>query len=366
MSYQRYIEINKSFLKNNILSLRNKIRNAPIIAMVKGNCYGLGIETMLPLLIENELTTFGVTGIYEALEAKRVCPSSSVINFESATAEEIDVLVRNETILSIMSFQDFKIIEKYIRRTPHKMQVIIKVNTGLNRWGCTMSETIKIAKEINRLNNVYLLGLVTTLTEKFKADLISIQQVQRLKNELSSLGYDNLFISFASSQAICNLNINNYETVRTGISMFGIYPDDEARKLRTIELTPVFELKSRIALIRMVKRGDYLLYKETFRTPKNSRIAVIPLGYTHGYSSLLKGAQVLIAGKRYPIIGISMSTILVDVSSSTQCRPGDAVTLIGKQGNEEITLEELGNLSGQSPYSLISMLSDQLPRVVLD
>ena len=366
MRYQRWIEIDRMRLNNNIRAIRNVTLNAPIIAMVKGNCYGLGLRTMVPLLHDNGVTAFGVVGIEEALIVRELCPKDTIINFESALIDDIRLFIQNNIVLSIMSPYDFHVISKYVTNKSMRVQVIVKINTGLNRWGCSVSDAISILKRLGVSKNITLIGLVTTLTENKQKDDEAIQIMNAFHMRAQDFGLQNLFLSYASSHAICSKKLSNFETIRPGISLWGIYPDNISMELRNLFLSPVFSLKSRVALVRKIKRGDRVLYKDSYCAIKDVLLGVVPIGYAQGYSSLFLGAYVLVRGVKCPVIGVSMSTTLINLSKISTPQKYEEVALIGEQKGNSITLEELSSISRLSPYAVMNQFSSNVPRVVLD
>ena len=169
----------------------------------------------------------------------------------------------------------------------------------------------------------------------------------------------------ANSAAILDIPESYLDMVRPGLIIYGMYPSKEVK--RTIELLPVLRLKTKVVLLRNFTSGKSISYGRTYFTKKNTRIAVIPIGYGHGYNRALSNkCEVIIRGKRAPVVGIvCMDQCMVDAGHIPDVAIGDEVVLIGKQGGEEILAEEVAVKINSIPYEVTCSLGKNLPRVYL-
>ena len=170
----------------------------------------------------------------------------------------------------------------------------------------------------------------------------------------------------ANSAAVFDYPLSHLDMVRAGIVIYGLYPYGALRNRP--ELTPVLSLKSVVSHVKTVLPGATISYGRKFTAEKEMRVATVPVGYADGYPRILsaKGAQVLIGGKRCPILGrVCMDQLMADVTALPQVKVGDLVTLIGRDGEEEITADELAALEGSINYEVVCGLSKRVPRVYL-
>ena len=156
----------------------------------------------------------------------------------------------------------------------------------------------------------------------------------------------------------------NLNAVRAGVILYGLYPSEDVEK-EPVPLKPVMELKSHIAYIKTVEAGVQISYGGTFTTQRETRVATIPVGYADGYArGLSNKGSVLIRGKRAPILGrVCMDQFMVDVTDIPQAQELDEVVLLGRSGDEQITMEELGELSGRFNYEFACCISKRVPRI---
>lgn len=362
-----WLEIDRKKLKWNIREIKRITNNSPTLAMLKGNAYGMGIEMVAKTLINEGIKYFGVVGLQEAKKIRKLDKTVVIVDFNPINKDTFKYTVDNEITPIICSIEDCQFLIKYAQNIRKDLKIFIQVNTGLNRKGSTPEEAEIIAKELSKSDNIKIEAISTSLIE---IEDIDQKQIEILKNLRKSLRNENIRIpniSYSSSQGILSSSSKQLDLIRVGISLFGIYPDQEARIKKRILLKPVMTLKSRIMTIRRIKKGDRILYKNTYIAPRSLTIGVLPIGYALGYNLLLKGkGEVLVSGKRCQIIGLSMSDMVIDVSQIKKLEVGEEVVLIGKQQKDEITLEELSKKIGVSEYYLMASLSPFLRRVYQD
>lgn len=358
-----WLEIDRQKIRQNLRAIRKLTSNTPILAMVKANAYGMGLIEVARVLKSEGVQAFGVASINEALKLRALDKSSTVINFEPMEKDNFRKAMKYDITPVASRPEDFFLLEN----TGKEINVFIKVNTGLNRWGLSCKEALFLAKKVNNSKRFKISALVTTLVENPRVDKKQIESLYKLKRDLKSLNIAVSNISFASSQGILALDLENFYLIRPGIALYGIYPDKELEQESKILLQPIFSLKSKISQIRTIKKGEKVLYKNTFTAPQEMMVAVLPIGYVLGYNPRFQGkAQLLAGGKRCPVIGISMSTTIIDISRLNNPKIGQEVVLIGSQGKENVSLSELTKISELSRYFLMASLSENLTRIYFD
>jgi alanine racemase len=349
--YPVWIEIDRKKLRENLAAIRSVAPNNPIMAMIKCNAYGMGIEVVAKTLISDGVNIFGVCDSRDALVLRKMSKEITIVNFSPRTSAELEKFKgKNITPVIMSAEEDLTSLEK---------SVYIKVNTGLNRWGLSVEETLEVAKKLKG-SGVKIEALCTTLLET-DADKAQISKLKKLTRTLKKNDIAPKYISYASSQSLTSAPINDGSILRIGILLYGLYPDKESEIEQKISVSHIFSLKSRICQIRLLQKGDSILYKNKFTAFKKMRIALLPVGYAHGYPVQLAGkADVLVHGIRCRVLGITMSTIIIDITSIKDAAIYDEVVLIGSQDGSSITPAEVSDIANISCYVLINSFSPSI------
>lgn len=364
-------EINLDALLHNLEAMHQVLKpEAKMVAVIKTDAYG-----------------HGALGVAEAIEHLPYLWGYAVATADEAEKMILDGRKKPMLILGI-SFADHfeKIINYEIRpticdfETAQKLselavsknkicKVHIKIDTGMSRIGFQVSEdTARIIETISRLPNMEIEGIFTHFASADEADkTVAMAQMERFGSMISMLESRGIQIPIkhcSNSAGIVELPQANMDMVRAGITMYGLWPSEEVNKEK-ISLLPVMSIKSHISFVKTLEPGRSISYGGTYVTEKPRRIATIPIGYGDGYArSLSNKGYVLIHGKKAPICGrVCMDQFMVDVTEIFGVKAGDTVTILGKSGNLEITMEELGELSGRFNYEFACLITPRVPRV---
>lgn len=258
------------------------------------------------------------------------------------------------------------------RRLGKSVKVHVKVDTGMTRVGIRPDESgLAFVDKVLHAQGVELEGMFTHFARADERDKASaMEQLARIRTFMelveTKLGYRIPVKHCANSAGLIEIREADMDVVRAGITLYGLWPSSEVSR-DIVHLQPVLSLKSHIIYIKEVEAGVPVSYGGTYVTPERVRIATIPVGYGDGYPRGLSGkGYVLIRGKRAPIIGrVCMDQFMVSLEKIPEAAEGDEVTLIGTDGGEQITMEELGELSGRFNYELACDLGKRIPRVYL-
>lgn len=258
------------------------------------------------------------------------------------------------------------------RRLGKNVKVHVKVDTGMTRVGIRPDESgLAFVNKVLHAEGVELEGMFTHFARADERDKASaIEQLARIRTFMelveTKLGYRIPVKHCANSASLIEIREADMDVVRAGITLYGLWPSSEVSR-DIVHLQPALSLKSHIIYIKEVEAGVPVSYGGTYVTPERIRIATIPVGYGDGYPRGLSGkGYVLIRGRRAPIIGrVCMDQFMVSVEEIPEAAEGDEVTLIGTDGGEQITMEELGELSGRFNYELACDLGKRIPRVYL-
>ena len=329
--------------------------------VVKADAYGLGAK-ILSTVMEPEIDYFATATAYEALSLRRSGISKPILILGFTAREDWEALIREKVRITVYRREDGEDLSRIADRMGEKALVHFKVDTGMNRLGFEANEAgIRTMTELSGLPGLEIEGLFSHFARADEADLGPTRRQYELflhvKDCLKKEGITPPLCHIANSAAALAFPEAAEDMVRLGLAAYGHYPSEEMR--HSIRLRPVAELKSHVVMVKDLFPGEAVSYGGTFVADRPMRIATIPVGYADGYSRRLSGrGRVLIHGEFAAICGnICMDQMMVDVTHIPQVKLGDTVTLIGRDNNHEITLEELAEKSNILHYEIQCGLS---------
>ncbi len=370
MDYFRpvWAEVNLGALKRNIKRIQ-KLTDSEIMPIVKADAYGHGAVEVVRALTREGITRFGVAFLEEALELKKHFPDITLMVIGPTLPEYSEILVRENIIPEVFQVTQAEALSKVARQLNKTAKLHIKIDTGMGRIGFRESAIDDIIK-IAQLPNLYLEGIYTHLSTADSPDLTYSYQQLRAFDELNArLCAEGIRIPLrhaANSPALMQLPESHYEICRPGIILYGLNPI--SHKGQDIRFEPVMSLKATIAHLKTIDKGHSVGYGRTFIAIGPTRVATLPLGYADGLRrSLSNGGEVLIKGKRAVIIGkICMDQTMIDVTGIEGVQEGDVVTLIGKEGNDLITSDDIARRCDTISYEIVCGITKRVKRVYVE
>ncbi|MEY8334223.1 alanine racemase [Lachnospiraceae bacterium 47-T17] len=341
-----------------------------LMAVVKTDGYGHGA---IPLARELEgldyVYGFAVATAEEGLALRRDGRKKPILILGAAFEKQYDAILRAGLCPTVFSFEAAQALSKAAEQAGVDARVHIKLDTGMGRIGFDPTEaSVDAIARIASLPHMMIEGIFTHLARADERDKTSateqIELFLRMTGALRERGIDIPLRHCSNSAGILDLPGANLELVRAGITLYGLHPSKEVH-LERMDMRPVLSLKSRIVHVKCVPAGTAISYGGTYVTEREQRIATIPVGYGDGYArSLSNCGDVLICGRRAPIRGrVCMDQFMVDVTHIPEAGAGAEVTLIGADGDDCITMEELGDKSGRFNYEFACDLGKRIPRV---
>lgn len=368
-----FAKIDLGAVRNNFLAMKEKLRDGTkIIAVVKADGYGHGAVPIARMAEPWDfIWGFAAATVEEAVELRLAGIKKPILILGCVFEEDYEKLTAYGIRPTVFQLSAARELSKTAVRTGTSLPVHLAVDTGMSRIGfADTEESVKEIEEMAKLPGLVLEGIFTHFAradEKDKSDAVSqLNRYLRFIRLLQEAGISIPLRHCSNSAGILEMPEANMDAVRAGISMYGIYPSDEMDRNR-IRLEPAMELKSHIVYIKEVPAGVPVSYGGTFVTDRPTRIATIPVGYADGYPrSLSSRGCVLIRGKRAPIIGrICMDQFMADVTD-IPAEELDEVTLMGRDGEEFLSVDELGALSGRFPYEFVCDISKRVPRIYVN
>ncbi len=358
-------------LSRNMRAMRERLpEQVRMAGVVKADGYGHGAAP-----VAREISPFVdlycVASAEEALNLKLHGATKPVLVLSPVPGEDYDALVREGIRATVFTEEEAAAVSRAAVRAGGEANVHLAVDTGMNRIGMQPTEEgAATAERIAAMPGIRIEGIFTHLYRADEADLsVSREQVRRFRTSLSLLaarGIRPALRHVANSAGIMELIGAEFDMVRAGITMYGVYPSGEVRR-ETLPLCPVLSWKSCVTYVKWIEEGAEVSYGGTFRAPEAVRVATVAVGYGDGYPRMLSGSgEILIAGKRAKILGrICMDQLMADVSDIPEAAAGSEVTLLGRDGTEEISVEELSVRSGRFPYEFLCDIGRRVPRIYL-
>lgn len=375
------IEISQSALDNNIEFIKSTLNeNVRLSTVVKGNAYGHGIEYIVPMAEKAGVDHFSVFSTDEARIAKSVCkPDTEIMIMGYVDEEDVDWVLENGISCFVYQIEQLKLFLERAKATGTKAQIHIELETGMNRTGFNrhqLRKAIPIIKENSGCFHVK--GACTHY-----AGAESIANHVRVQKQITRFnqGYKFLLLNgihpeirhSACSAAAIAYPKTQMDMVRVGILTYGYWPSKETQihhlhktKYKLNPLRQIITWRSKVMSLKNVKEGEFVGYGTTYMALEKKKIAVVPMGYSHGFSrSLSNQGRVLINGQRVGVIGmVNMNMATVDVTYVNKVKVGDEVIIIGKQGDNYITVSSFGELSEQVNYELLTRLPSRIKRII--
>lgn len=365
-----YAEINLDAMCSNVSQALERMKPAKLMAIIKTDAYGHGAVRSAKALDEIGVYAFGVATPGEALELRRAEIKNPILILGYVFEEYFDRMIENDIDLALFDLNTAKLLNSHAEKLGKKARVHIKADTGMGRIGFQpCDESAEIIKEIAALNNIEIDGMFTHFACADSKDKASVnRQIERFTNfvaKVKSEGVSLPIVHCYNSASIVDFDKPLFDMVRCGIITYGLEPSDEVSKTN-IKFQKVMSIKSHVAYVKKVGAGFTVSYGSTYVTDKETEIATIPVGYGDGYPRTLSNkGMVLIGGHFAKIIGrVCMDQFMVDVTGLGVSR-GDEVILMGSDGENSITAEEIGDLSGRFNYELVCDINKRVPRVYI-
>jgi len=369
-----WVEINLSCLRANYQSLRKKINpSTKIMAVVKADAYGHGLVPIARELVRLGTPALGVGSIEEGITVRnKISPDIPVFLLLGLLPEEISVCLHYRLTPVLYGIESAIKLDRAAKQKKTRIPVHIKIDTGMGRLGVPWFEFGEFVHQIKALKGLQLTGLDSHFGQADEKEKpYNRLQWKRFTAALDLARQAGLELTenhMANSAALLNYRQSHIHFVRPGILLYGCNPVTPFSRTRPFKVRPIMTLKSRILQVKQIPAGVEVSYGGTFITTRPESLAIIAIGYANGYPRILSNrGEVLIRGKRFPIVGrICMNLTIIRVDPSLHCRVGEEVVLMGNQGQETITPDELAQKAETIPYELFCLLGRLNPRTYLD
>jgi len=373
-------EVHVSNLRHNVQALRSLLQpGVRLMAVVKADAYGHGAGPCTRAVLEAGADTLGVGILTEGIELREQGIKAPIHVLVGIFPDEANELIQHNLTTTLYSRPLAETLSQRAGRLGKDVGVHIKIDTGMGRLGVSPDQLPGLVEYIAGLNNVRIESLFTHLSSADDSDpeftQNQIAQFQSALQQLKSAKFNIPLAHCANSAALLQFPESQFDLVRPGIALYGALPapglGSVADALTTVNksfpLLPVMQWKTRILTINSLPKGSPVSYGKKFVTSRDSKIATLPVGYADGLERLLTNRmQVLVRGHKVPQVGtICMDMCMVDVTNITGVQEGDEVVLIGQQGNETITADEMAAQANTIPYEILCGVGKRVPRIYL-
>ena len=364
-----WAEISLGNLEHNYRALRACAPNSGFLGVVKANAYGHGAVPVAKRLEELEADYLAVACLAEARELREAGVLTPILLLGYTPTNCAEELLRYGLTQTVYDLESARAFSAAAQAAGRRLRIHMKADTGMSRlgWLCNEGHRTEAADAIAAvcaLPGLEAEGLFTHFADADGNEEYTMGQFTRFldaRQALEALGVRFKICHCAASAAVLNYPCTHMDMVRPGIALYGYYPAPGLEGLDSSGLLPVMALKTRVAAVRAVPAGTCVSYGCTARLERDSRLAVLPVGYGDGYPRLLSNRmEVLLRGRRCPVVGrICMDMCMVDVTDVPDAVPGDVAELYGREG----LLEQAAALAGTIPYELLCNVNPRVPRI---
>ena len=352
---------------------KNLVPGTQVIAVLKADGYGHGAVPLARRIQKDpEIWGIAVATVEEGEELRNAGITKPILILGYTYQEDYQKIAKLDFRPAVFKLSMAKELSKAALEAGKTLKIHIKIDTGMTRIGYRdVKKDVPEILEISKLPGLEIEGIFTHFARADEADKTpALVQYEKFQGFICALEQEGLHIPMkhcSNSAGIIRMQEANLDAVRAGIILYGLYPSKEVER-EPVPLKPLMSLRSHIAYIKTVEPGVEISYGGIFTTVRETRVATIPVGYADGYPrGLSNKGSVLIRGKRAPILGrVCMDQFMVDVTDIPEAEELDQVTLLGKDGEDCITMEELGELSGRFNYEFSCCISKRVPRVYLE
>jgi alanine racemase len=338
-----------------------------ILAVLKADGYGHGAVRIARTVLNNGASYLGMASINEGAVLRRAGITAPILVLGYTPAWQARELVLNGLAATVFNLDVAQALSRAARELDSQVWVHIKVDTGMGRLGLLPGDVAPFVRDLQALPNLVMEGIFTHFSVADSDPDYTRWQIGRFRKVLDALaavGIEFPLIHAANSAAILSLPESHFRMVRLGLAMYGLHPSPQLPC--PADFRPALAFKTQVAQVKTLPPGSYVNYGNTYQTMGEQRIAVIPVGYADGFRRTPRHwGEVLVRGQRVPIVGrVCMDQTMIDVTAVDDVRQGDEVVLIGEQGGERITAEDVAERLGTINYEVVSEILARVPRVV--
>lgn len=354
-------------LAHNFREVLTHAQGKKILAVVKAEAYGHGAVEVSRRLLSVGADMLAVALVEEGRKLREAGIAAPIVVMGAVFPQQAEALVGLGLTPVIVDLGVAGSVSAAAKKRGVVVSAHVKIDTGMGRIGIAPEDAPAFLAELKKLPNISVDGLMTHFADVESSDKkFALHQMERFESLLKKLELSGTIIPVrhaANSAAVLDYPGALFTMVRPGLMLYGYNPLEASRN--TVHLRPVLSLLTRISFIKKVPAGVSISYGRTFTTQRESVIATLPIGYADGFNrGLSNRGSAIVRGKRVPVVGrVTMDMCMLDVTDVRDVQQGDDVVLIGEQGNERITADDIAAQLGTIPYEVLCAISDRVPRI---
>lgn len=363
------VEVDLKLLAENFKSIKSHVGKVKVMPVLKANAYGHGLVRVAQLYEELNADYLSVAVVEEGILLREMGIKIPILVLGGVWGNQIPLFLKHNLAITASSIDKLKQIDETAAQLKIKAIVHLKIDTGMERIGVHYYNAEKFLEAAYSYKNIIVEGIYSHFANSESNDLTHTKLQLKRFNEVLEF-YDKQSINqpirhISNSGAILQMPEANFDMVRPGIMLFGVYPSKNIKK--NISVKPVLTWKSLVVYFKVIKAGNAVGYGLTWKPDHNIRAVTVPVGYGDGYfRSMSHKARVLLNGKLYPVVGnISMDQIVVNIENDSAYN-SDEVILLGSDGKNSITAEDLADWAGTIPYEILTNINTRVPRIYLE
>ena len=360
------VEVDLKILADNFKKIKTHVSLVKVMPILKANAYGHGLVRVAQFYQDLKADYLGVAVVEEGILLRESGINIPILVLGGIWGNQVPLFLQHNLTITASSIDKLNQIDDIADQMKIKAKVHLKIDTGMERIGVHYYNAEEFLDAAYDCKNIEVEGIYSHFASSDASDLsYTRKQLERFQDVLAYFNKRSIEVPMrhiSNSGAILQLPEANFDMVRPGIMLFGVYPTKEVK--RTVKVKPTLTWKSLVVYFKVIKTGHPVGYDSTWKSNQNIRAVTIPVGYGDGYMrSMSPKAEVLISEKRYPVIGtISMDQIVANIENDSAYN-GDVVILLGGDGNNSITCEELAEWAGTNPYEILTNINTRVPRI---
>jgi alanine racemase len=353
-----WIEIDLGKLRRNLQLIRGDLpQPVRLMAVVKDEAYGHGALDVARIAIEEGAWGFGLSTLEEAMALRDAGIKAPLLLLGERQEAELEWCVAHDLTVCINEPHTVRALAKIAANHGKQVPVHVKIHTGMTRYGVRWDEAVPLIGQVATEKSLLLEGVMTHFSQSDDTDkTFANLQFARFNEVLRAMEREKISAKLrhtCNSGGFLDLPHAHLDMVRVGILLYGVFPSTVCRKIPGIE--PVMSVKAKIAGIQKLKPGEVVGYGMRYTAPDHRRIAVLPIGYGDGFPRVRNEGCALIHGRRAPLVGgIAMDALMVDVTDIPQAQMWDEAVIMGRQGNDEITVRDIAALKKSVTYDVLT------------
>jgi alanine racemase len=360
------VEVDLKTLSDNFRKIKEHVSPVKVMPILKANAYGHGLVRIAQFYQELKADYLGVAVVEEGILLRESGINIPILVLGGIWGNQVPHFLQHDLTITASSIDKLNQIDDIAEQMKIKAKVHLKIDTGMERIGVHYYNAEKFLDAAYSCKNMEVEGIYSHFASADASDLsFTRKQLERFEEVLTFFDKRSVELPIrhiSNSGGVLQLPEANFDMVRPGIMLFGVYPTREVKN--TIDVQPALTWKSLVVYFKVIKANHPVGYDSTWKSERNIRAVTIPVGYGDGYMrSMSPKAEVLIKDKRYPVIGtISMDQIIANINNDSAYN-GDEVILLGSDGNNSITCEELAEWAGTNPYEILTNINTRVPRI---